>query len=202
MMMFAQSSFPELCQRYLTMVYQNVQAHSASVHPKSAMIPETNGEILFESLDKLLHTLMLTDQDVLVDLGSGYGKLVVQAFLSTPIKEAVGIEIQPSLHGLALAVAEQVQQDLPDFYLPYRKLTFLQGSFFDIPFTMASVALINATCFSQSMLLRLGEVINAVPSIHTVLATRPIPSLQRLVFKKSIRVECSWDSAQCYIYGV
>lgn len=191
----------ELCHHYLNMLYQNVQAHSALVHAKTGVVSESNGEILYASVDKLLRAMPLTEHDVFIDLGSGSGKVVVQAFLTTPIQEAVGIEIRPDLHQQAMAAVQRIQQNTPDFYLPNRKLTFLLGSFFDIPLTMATVVFINATCFTQPMIYQLGELINRTPNIHSLLTTRPLPSLQRLHFKQARRIECSWDSALCYVYG-
>lgn len=167
---------------------------------QSPSITETYGEILYPSVNKLISTISLTEQDVFVDLGSGKGQVVIQVFLNSAIKEAYGIELLPELHNSAIAAAERLQSDFPFFFHQERKISFLSGSFLDIPFTTATVAFINATCFTQSLLNELGQRIENTPSIHTVLSLRPINALKRLAFKKAIRIECSWDSALCYIY--
>lgn len=187
-----------LCQHYLRILYRD--AHIKTTKDKQD-VAKTYGEILYPSIDKLLSILTLTNDDVFMDLGSGLGKLVLQVFLNSPVQEACGIEIIPELHHHALQAAQSMQNDLPEFYVGGRKLTFLLGDFFEIPLHPATVVLICSPCFSQDMLLALGRIINHTPSIHTVLTLRPLATLQRLAFKKTLRVECSWDTALCYVYG-
>jgi hypothetical protein len=79
-------------------------------------------------------------------------------------------------------------------------LEFIQGSFLTHSFEDASVVLINSMCFTQSLLRALAEKIENTSSIHTVLTLRPLPKLNRLRFTHTQKVQCSWDSALCYIY--
>jgi hypothetical protein len=186
-----------LCQNYLAILYHDVQRNRASVEN----ICESYGEILYPGVDKLLSAIKLSVQDIFVDYGSGLGKMVIQVFLKSLVKEAYGIEIVPELHQHALHAAQRLKQELPEFYEENRKLTFLVGNFLEIPLTKVTVALINSTCFTQQLLNDLGKQIEHTPSIHTVLSMRPIHTLERLPFKKTVRIECSWDTALCYIYG-
>ena len=190
-----------LCQHYLQIIYHDIGALSHENPNKINPATETQGEILYPSITKLLSVITLTADDVFIDLGSGTGKITAQVFLMSPVKEAWGIEIVPELHQYAVRASERIQREFLGFFMHGRKLNLLQGSFFDIPFRTATVALINATCFSQMILHRLSKIINETPSIHTVFSLRPLTALTRLVFKKTIRIECSWDSALCYVYG-
>lgn len=189
-----------LCQYYITILYDGVQRSKAD-NLANNPIYETYGEVLYPSVDKLLRAITLTEKDIFIDLGSGMGKIVIQFFLKSMVKAAYGIELKPDLHQLALNAAARLQCDLPEFYIGGRQLTFLSGSFLETPFTTATVALINPACFPQSLLNKLGTILEDTPSIHTVLSLRPISTLRRLVFMKVIRIECSWDSALCYVYG-
>lgn len=189
-----------LCEHYLHILYHNIQGHRAS-NEKLNDIGETYGEILYPSMDKILSTLPLTEHDVFFDLGSGLGKIVVQVFLRSLVKETYGIEYLPELHQQAVLVSQKLQQDLPHFYEQGRKLNLILGDFLEIPLTEATVVLVSSPCFSPKTLYTLGNIINHTPSIHTVLTLRPIANLIRLRFKKAIRIECSWDTALCYIYG-
>lgn len=185
-----------LCQNYLTILYHDVQRKKSSVENVS----ESYGEILYPSVNKLLSAIKLSERDVFVDYGSGLGKIVIQIFLKSLVKEAYGIEILPELHLYAMKASQKLQHDLPDFYKEDRKLTFLLGNFLEIPLSKATVALVNSTCFTPQLLSDLGKIIEHSPNIHTVLSLRPIHTLQRLVFKKTIRIECSWDTTLCYLY--
>lgn len=206
-MISSQVAFPEvaadkvdeLCQHYLNVVYHDIQADS--IQSKNSVISETSGEILYDGMNKLLSAITLTEEDIFVDLGSGAGKAVAQVFLKSPVKEALGIEILPALHQRAAKAAQRIHHDLPDFFLPDRKLGFLSGSIFEISLSGTTVALANSVCFTQHMLRELGRIIDDTASIHTVLTMRPIPVLQRLPFQRVMRIECSWDTALCYVYS-
>ncbi|HEX4045165.1 MAG TPA: hypothetical protein VHZ76_05815 [Gammaproteobacteria bacterium] len=188
----------KLCQQYINVLYHNVPGHGVNIRQNKNKA-EIYGEILYQSIDTLLSQISLSTQDIFFDLGSGLGKAAIQVFLNSDVKEVCGIEIIPELHQQSLIATEKVQQDLSDFY-PNRQLTFLLGSFLEIPFTNASVVLIGSPCFSQKILYPLGKIIDSIASIHTVLTLRPICTLERLSFIKAVRVECSWDTALCYIY--
>jgi SAM-dependent methyltransferase len=165
---------------------------------KQNTMPETNGEILYPSVEKLLSIIPFTNKDIFLDLGSGKGRLVIQIFLNTSVKKTYGIELSPELHQQAIRAADKL---LPNFNDKNRELTFLHGNFLTMPLPDATIVMINSTCFDQPMLHQLGKIINEKTSIHTVLTSRPINTLERLTFKKTISIECSWDTALFYVYS-
>lgn len=195
-----QSSFEQLCHQYLDILYRNVHGYQLSNRNKGAPITESYGEILSPSAAKLFNYLQLTENDVFIDLGSGVGKMTAQVFLQTKVRKAVGIELLPQLHAPASAVAKQIQTELPELFAYGRQLEFILGDFLQTSFVDATVLLLCSVCFTQPLLNQLGEIINALPKVHTVLSLRPLNNLTRLRFIKAIRVECSWDTALCYVY--
>lgn len=184
-------------QQYLAALYQL----TPTCERKKNTMAETYGEILVPSVTKLLSQLALTEEDIFIDFGSGIGKIVAQVFLQTQIKAAYGIEIVPEFHQQAIKISETIQQDFPQLFND-RKLQFINEDFLQASLPLATFAIINATCFSQKLLCDLGVLINHMPKMHTVFTLRPIATLQRLVFKKTLQVECSWDSVLCYLYGL
>lgn len=186
----------QICEQYLNILYRDT-----AVSFTQANIAETRGEILYGSINKLIPHMQLSEKDVFADLGSGKGKITSQIFLITPVKSAVGIEIVPELHQTAMSVAERIRNDLPHLYDTDREMTFTCGDFLTIPLHHVTVALINSTCFPPSLVDELGVVINNTPSIRSVFSLRPLAALRRLAFRKTIPVECSWDSTLCYYYS-
>lgn len=186
-----------LCQQYLYKAYD--EALTIQIHNED--VTRTNGEIFFASLQKVLNNITLSSEDVFVDLGSGAGKLVSYVFLQSIVKQAIGIEVVAELHQQAKWVENKIKQELPEFFTNGRELTFLRGDFLQMDLSSANILIINSTCFNQSMMLGLGDLINKMTNIKSVLTLRPIANLIRLPFKKVVRVECSWDSALCYIYS-
>jgi hypothetical protein len=126
--------------------------------------------------------------------------VVLQAFLTTPVKRATGIEILPALHQEAADAKTKVARDFPELFKGDRQLHFILGSFLEIPFNDATVVLVSSPCFTPMMLTKLAKIIDHTKSIHTVISLRPLISMQRLAFEKIVRIEGSWDSILCYIY--
>lgn len=177
------------------MLFQQAKTDSAI-----RSVPLTYGEVLPQSVDQLLDQVPLTEEDVFYDLGSGLGKLAIQVFLKSSARKVYGVEILPNLHEYAVSASLKMRAELPMFHSGGRVLTFILGSFLDVPLVDATVVLVASPCFSPAMMQALEKKIEATPSIHSVLTLRPMHGLKRLVFKKAIRVQCSWDSALCYLY--
>jgi hypothetical protein len=205
-MMFHKNISPELsindidilCQNYLTILYHNAQRKNDAV---ANNVCETYGEVLYPGVDKFLSLIQPSNRDVFVDYGSGFGKMVIQVFLKSLVRAAYGIESVPELHQHASNAAQRLKNELPEFYQNRRKLDFILGNFLEVPLTTVTIAFVSSTCFTQSLLNALGKKLELTPSVHTVLSLRPISVLERLSFKRTIRIECSWDSALCYVYS-
>jgi len=188
-----------LFQHYLDMIYCDINKVHQDVVRHDRSVSESNGEIFYADINKLLSKVTFAEHDVFVDLGAGLGKMVLQVYLQTAVKEVYGIEILSDLHAKAILAAKRVQQDMRDFNAG-KKLTFLCGDFFEIDFQMATILFINAICFGQDIMIKLGQIINTIPRIHTVITLRPMNNLKRLFLKNTLYLEGSWDSALCYIY--
>lgn len=190
-----------LCEQYLNALYLDLPAHKVSSAQGSHEISETYGEIFFPSIHKLLSAIPITEEDIFIDLGSGTGKIAAQVFLSYKVKESRGIELVSKLYQQSLIAAQRIRQDIPDYFLNNRKLSFQEGSFLETSLDNSTIALVNSICYSQDFLRTLGRIIDDTPSIHTFMTLRPICTMRRLRFKKVIRIECSWDTTLCYVYG-
>jgi len=187
---------------YLHNLYESIKRDARVVDGRKQPISETYGEILPASIDVLFARIKPTTDDVFVDLGSGLGKVVLQTFLNTPVKESRGIEVIPALHQKAHAAADKMRSDLPALFQHGRKLSLILGDFLASNLSDATVVLIGSPCFGPSILDAIARLIDQTLTIHTVFSLRPLLQLKRLAFKQSVRLECTWDSAQCYIYGV
>lgn len=191
-----------LCQHYLNYLYQSFNPCKEIEAYKEKDLSATQGEILYGSINELLSEISLNQDDIFYDLGSGMGKVTLQVFLKTPVKEACGIEFIPSLYEQSIKIGAKVKQDLPEFYVDDRKLRFIQGDFLETSFDSATVVFINSICFNQKTLLSLGRIIDQNSRIHTLLSLRPLPTIKRLRFVKIKMAEGSWDSALCYFYSL
>jgi len=187
-------------QDYLHQLYRRVDAYTVAESYKKNNLSATQGEILSGSINQIIAEIPFQEDDVFYDLGCGLGKIVLQIFLNTPVKEACGIEFVPELHQQSLELEKRLRLDWPQFYQGQRKIRLILGNFLESSLQGATILLINSTCFSQSTLAKVSAVINQYPQIHSLLSLRPLPLLQHLTFVKTLTVECTWDSTLGYLY--
>lgn len=196
----------EVFQTYLDHCYEGTTAQIQYSNQQSKIFRDqkicvTYGELLFSSLKHLLSTLDLNEDDVLLDMGAGLGKLVMMSFYLGPMRYVRGIEGSLSLYEQSLPPLSRLKEDCPALFTGLRHISLEYGNFLDADLSDVTVAYSCSTCFSQSLLFEMGYQFNKFKNIRYVLSLRPIPSLTRLKFKRVIEVECSWDSALCYVYA-
>lgn len=171
------------CERYLAEHYKNCK-----VDFKRSNVSETYGEILYPSVQKITHTIPFTAHDTFLDIGSGLGKAVIQVFLNTDVKTAMGIEINPELH----AIAKRAAQDLPE-------VSFQCADVKNITLPPATIVLIGSPCFSPALISEISQKLIANKTVHSIFSMRPIES-EEFKFKRALRLEASWDTALCFLY--
>jgi hypothetical protein len=69
------------------------------------------GEITPTSVDKLLGHLEIGADDVLYDLGSGVGKMIIQAAMTVPLRRCVGVELSEMRHEAAKRALERAREE-------------------------------------------------------------------------------------------
>jgi SAM-dependent methyltransferase len=201
-----QSELDELFQTYVDYLYQGTTGQiQYPTEQSQAMLDQkicvTYGELLFPSLALLLNSLPLTEHDTFLDMGSGLGKLAIMAFYLGPMPRVRGIEASLALYEQSIKPLAQLKIDCPELFAGLRRLKFEYGNFLEADLSDITVAYCCSTCFSQSLLCEIGHKVNKTPSIRYLLSLRPVPTLTRLKFKKVVELECSWDSALCYVYS-
>lgn len=156
------------------------------------------GELLYPSLMKILSEIDLQPHDTFLDLGSGLGKLVLNVFLRTNLNTVIGIEGDKSRHTTALRYLKKIEADLPSLYEGGRKIILEHGDFLNSNFDRASI--IYLCCLDERLLIQIAKKLEKTHQVQHLFSLTPFPLLSRFRFQKTISVECSWDSAQCYYY--
>ncbi len=166
---------------------------------------EIYGELYYYSALKLIQELNITEQDHFLDIGSGLGKLIYQVFYTTPAGAVTGVEINQKRHEIAYNLKEHLTQKL-NAVLEHpiqhtkRRLEFVLGDILETDFQDVTIAYVCATVFSYGLLERVGQKINNMPSVHTVVSLRKLPDLLKFRLKKKMFLQGSWDTTVCYIY--
>ena len=154
--------------------------------------PGTYGEVTTIGARQLFYHMGLSgtkeevpeDEEGLVfmDLGSGVGKLVVQAFMELPrISQAIGIELAPVRHQHALAAWKELEaaaSEVRKSREPVRDATLelLEADIFDADLSKATHLYISSLCFSDAMMHRLAAKLEQeAPRLQCVATLRAFP---------------------------
>lgn len=194
----------ELYQEYLSQVYQHThgyQSYSPFEHQQMASehVCVTYGELLYPSVKKIINKMQLSSKEVFLDLGSGLSKCAIQVFMQSEVQKVIAIEASKPLHEQAQKVLQQVKTDFEFYWEDNRSLIQLCDNFLSCDWQDANAIYSCSTCFSQELLIAIGNKINQTPQIQKVMSLRPLPTLN-MPLKTVFGVECSWDSALCFYY--
>lgn len=195
----------ELMYGYVESLYQHsngFQNYTDSEKKKfmSKDICYVYGELLYPSTLKIINKLNLSSKDSILDLGSGLGKFVIQMFLRSSVGKVIGIEAAQYLYKQSERVINQVKKELPFFWENNRELTLIESNFLEVDWEISNIIYSCSTCFTQTLLDKIGEKINHTSNVNHVLSLRPLPTLTRLKLHQVFSVECSWDSVLCFWY--
>jgi hypothetical protein len=171
--------------------------------------PSTYGEITPLGVRQLFHHMGMTSpirktDMAFIDLGSGAGKLVAQAYLELKhLKYAVGVELAPSRHEAALVAKSKLSHRLAsnEEITPSSKLEFIEGDLFQTNLSDATHIYVSSLCFTQEMMQQLEEKLKS-----EACNVECVASLKRFsdMGKPSIEyVEMSWtkpNGSPVYFY--
>ena len=134
------------------------------------------GEILPQAARRLLRWFALDRDDVFADLGSGAGRLVIQAACETPVGRALGIELSADRHRAALAARRTIAAAMPD---PARWLARVELRNEDLRHSdlrAVTHAWLAATTWSAALLADALRQLDAQATrLRTLVVTRPLP---------------------------
>lgn len=163
----------------------------------------TYGEIKPESLTTLLQEIGITKKDVLYDLGSGTGKVVVQSYLEFPFKKVVGIELSEHRYKQAMHAIEQLKKR--GLIKKKRTINFIQGDIVEASYKDATVIYMCSTCFSDELMTKLAGKISQLKKGTRVITLKPLPSPKKykLALVRECRLAMSWSTPEgspVYVY--
>ena len=184
--------------------------------------PSTYGEITDLGARQLFSYMRMNwdvaeeDSIVFLDLGSGAGKLIVQAFLEVPrLQRAVGVELVPARHDAAVRAWNSIKAKASDARATLGKqyshckeanVKFIQGDLFEVSVTDATHIYIASLCFSNEMMQRLADKLAKESSELKCVATlKKFPKRfeWKLGTPRAEYVEMSWTKPRgegCLVY--
>jgi hypothetical protein len=179
---------------YLQMIYENKGGYTLPIDESSSIVKEGGnpqyGEIPYDSAAHILDDLQLTKQDVFYDLGSGVGKLVIQVYLTTPVKRSIGIEISPTRWSIAEDSRKIIAAD--DHIEQGRELGFLNQNLTKAPLSDATVCFISGITFPPHLTQAIMDRLSSLGHDVKVISVMPLPAHKHFTLLKTYNVPMSW----------
>ena len=154
----------------------------------------TYGEIMCNSIDNIFNNISFNKNDVVYDLGSGGGKLLIYIYLKYKL-DCVGIEIIKTRHDTAIEIFKKYKNDKKK-----NMIEFLHDDFFNIDFSKGTIFYICNTMWDNDMNNKiLNKILNESNMKYIMLAKSC--SHDKLKLYKTISVDWSWGkNSNLYIY--
>ncbi len=168
----------------------------------------TYGEITYESLKTLLDDLKPKTSDVFYDLGSGVGKVAIQATLDYKFKKSFGIELSKDRHNKANKIRTKLKKDKK--IKTHHNLFFCHQNIAETNLKQATIIFMCSTCYPKKLMktltakftkLRKGTKILTLKSLPTNKKSKKIFNVLELI--KKYNLEMTWSkSSPVYLYKV
>lgn len=196
-------------------MHEKIQSHFSEYYGaledkiRSSMFGHNNeiyGELYYYSVVKLLNNITIAEHDHFLDVGSGLGKLVFQVFLTTRVKSVTGIEINTERYAIAQSLKNTIVTLKNHLHFQHNpqilsgSLNMIEGDFLEYHFPDVTIVYVCSTVFSYALLEAIGQKVNKMQSVHTVVSLRKLPDLSRFWLKKKTFLQGTWDKTVCYIY--
>ena len=157
------------------------------------------GEITYASVRLLLDELRLTDKDVFYDLGSGVGKLVVQAFLSTPVKKSIGVELSSQRYNDSQKVYDKLLKE--KLIQSGRTLRFYNKNIAEVDLSDATVIFMCATCFPKELMQKMTDKFAGLQRSLRIVTLKRLSKNKTFDLVKTISLPMTWSSSSdLYFY--
>lgn len=147
------------------------------------------GEIMPAATDHLFDYLELGKKDVLYDLGSGVGKMVMQAGLSRPLKRCVGIELVKPRHEVAIGVLREAKSQN---VLQCKQVEFLRKDIMACDLSDATALYCCSTGYPQNFLGRLLKHMSGLPAGTRFVSLQDLDENPWFELKDILRLDMSW----------
>tara|TARA_B100000575_G_scaffold279972_1_gene268929 strand:+ start:2179 stop:2802 length:624 start_codon:yes stop_codon:yes gene_type:complete len=154
----------------------------------------TYGEIMCNSIDNIFNNIIFNKNDVVYDLGSGGGKLLIYIYLKYKLN-CVGIEIIEKRHNKAIEIFKKYKNNKQK-----NMIEFLQNDFFNIDFSKGTIFYMHNTTWDNKILNKIINKILNESNMKYIISARSCLH-DKLKLYKTITVDWSWKkNSNLYIY--
>lgn len=182
-----------------------VMSESSEDDHKFQSGPATYGEVTCVGARQLFHYMGLMDEKApntttFMDLGSGCGKLVLQAGLEVQVP-SFGVELDRQRHALAMQHLNNIKDDIGS------QVHLECGDLFEFDITATTHVYVSSLCFTDDMIVRLSQKLaTEAPSLKCIATLKKLSSSHFKSWEPQIEfIEMSWSKplgCSVYLYNL
>ncbi len=150
----------------------------------------TYGELTPSAVKKLVEYLGLNHRDSFYDLGSGTGKVVLQAAMTVPLRRAIGIELAPSRCKDARSILRQARKQ---GLVRAKTCWFRNHDLLSAKLDDASVIYTCSTAFSRTFMAKLARKLIALNRDLMIVSLQDFEPRRHLTEVDVLRLNATWD---------
>jgi SAM-dependent methyltransferase len=164
-------------------------AEKAIVRAKSS---STYGELWPSALERLVEKLELGKNDVVLDLGSGIGKVVMQLAMMLPLRRVAGYELVASRHVIASGVLARARARR---LVRARRVDLVCGDLMRADLADATVVYTCSTAFPDAFMRRLARKLHGLHPGARLVTLQELDVLGRFRLEETIALDTTWRRA-------
>ena len=159
----------------------------------------TYGELTPSAVKKLVDYLGLNQRDSFYDLGSGTGKVVLQAAMMVPLRRSIGIELAPSRCKDARSILRRARKQ---GLIKAKTCWFRNQDLLSAKLDDATVVYTCSTAFSRAFMAKLARKLIALNRDLMVVSLQDFQPRRHLTEVDVLRLDASWDRRTIvYVYA-
>jgi len=158
------------------------------------------GELSKQAVKIFIQESQLTDNDIVCDLGSGAGKMVIQIAIESNAIKVIGIELSPTRYNCAvksletLKNIEEKQNNRNNKYNSNNKIKFIEGDIIGENWNDATVVYCSWTAFSDELKQKIVEkALIECNNLRWLIVSEEMSWIEkRFVMLKDVQIETTW----------
>ena len=161
--------------------------------------PHAVAHIIERMLSK--HQLNLDHTSVVIDLGSGNGRVLMAARLAHPFAKAIGVEIVPELHREAMNNLERWKRcdasDLSFGCFDFQCADFTRDA---PPMASAKIVFVHATVFNEQLMVEVQIMCESCArGTFFVMVSKPLREHRGIRTVEVIQLDMNWGQATVFV---
>ncbi|MBM5781877.1 MAG: hypothetical protein FJ368_00455 [Pelagibacterales bacterium] len=193
------------------LLYSKVDGYSVSHDARKAVNLESNSDLLYGELpfitcNGIFKRANAKPDGVLIDLGSGTGRVIISALLLCDFKKVVGVELLKGLHDKACEIKEHFENTVShqiEDHLENRTIELLNKNMFDVDLSEADLVFMNHPFKDRELFKMIEQKLakELKPKAKIVTIIRALEH-NRLKVVDEAKYDFSWGQSTAFFHEV